>query len=251
VSEAGGGASNEAGGGTGGEGSASDEPHAARGESERSERTPSPVTSRSRRAREASEASPDVDSGASGEAGGGASGEAKRSRRAREASEASPNVDGEVVVRADLLGTLIFAITAAAAAIFFTTVWQWIAAVTALVLFALGVFAFLWSYYNAVLRSRRDEISVTALYLLLGPATPPPVRRTMLGALAIQVAVAVATTFARLETADGSQGSSLALGFLVPMFGFGLNGLWAAYHGAFPPRAAGTPTGDRRSSVPE
>ena len=42
------------------------------------------------------------------------------------------------------------------------------------------------------------------------------------------------TTFARLEGPDGKPGSSLALGFLVPMFGFGLNGLWAAYHGDFP-----------------
>ena len=60
---------------------------------------------------------------------------------------------------------------------FFTTFWQWVAAVTALALFAIGVFAFLWSYYNAVQRSRRDEIGVAQLYLLLGPPTPPRVRR--------------------------------------------------------------------------
>ena len=102
-------------------------------------------------------------------------------------------------------------------------------------LFAVGVFAFLWSYYNAVQRSRRDEIGVAELYLLLGPPTPPRVRRLMLGALAAQVVIAVATTFARLDGPDGKPGSSLALGFLVPMFGFGLNGLWAAYHGRFPP----------------
>ena len=49
----------------------------------------------------------------------------------------------------------------------------------------------------------------------------------------------MATTFARLEGPDGKPGSSLALGFLVPMFGFGLNGLWAAYHGRFPARDEG------------
>jgi hypothetical protein len=157
---------------------------------------------------------------------------------------------GDVVIRANLAGTLLFTITATAAAVFFTSVWQWIAAVTALALFAIGVFAFLWSYYNAVQRSRRDEISVTGLYLLTGPPTPTPVRRTMLSALAVQVIVAVATTFARLEGPDGKQGSSLALGFLVPMLGFGLNGLWAAYHADFPRRRTEQPT-DRASPVPE
>ena len=143
---------------------------------------------------------------------------------------------GDVLVSADLAGTALFAVTATLAAVFFTTFWQWVAAVTALALFAVGVFAFLWSYYNAVQRSRRDQIGVAELYLLLGQPTPPRVRRLMLGALAAQVLIAAATTFARLEGPDGKPGSSLALGFLVPMFGFGLNGVWAAYHGRFPPR---------------
>ena len=43
-------------------------------------------------------------------------------------------------------------------------------------LFAIGVFAFLWSYWNAVQRSRTDEISVTQLYFLMGEPTPSPVR---------------------------------------------------------------------------
>jgi hypothetical protein len=64
----------------------------------------------------------------------------------------------------------------------------------------------------------------------------------MLGALAVQVVVALVTAFARLDGPDGRPGSSLALGFLVPMFGFGMNGLWAAYHATFPPRATTTIT---------
>jgi hypothetical protein len=72
----------------------------------------------------------------------------------------------------------------------------------------------------------------------------------MLAALAIQVVVAAATTFARLQGPDGKQGSSLALGFLVPMFGFGMNGLWAAYHASFPPRRM-EQRGGERTSVPE
>ena len=128
---------------------------------------------------------------------------------------------------------------------FFTTFWQWVAAITALALFAVGVFAFLWSYYNAVQRSRRDEIGVAELYLLLGPPTPPRVRRHDARRCSLRrSSIAVATTFARLDGPDGKPGSSLALGFLVPMFGFGLNGLWAAYHGDFPPRST---SDDRRA----
>lgn len=143
---------------------------------------------------------------------------------------------GDVLITADLAGTALFAVTAALAAALFTTFWQWVAAVTALALFAVGVFAFLWSYYNAVQRSRRDEITVGQLYLLIGHPTPPRVRRVMLATLGAQAVIALATTFARLEGPDGKPGSSLALGFLVPMLGFGLNGLWAAYHGNFPRR---------------
>jgi hypothetical protein len=141
-----------------------------------------------------------------------------------------------VVVRANLVGTAVFGVTAVLAAAFFTTFWQWVAAITALVLFAIGVFAFLWSYYNAVQRSRSDEIGVAQLYLLLGPPTPATVRRIMLSLLGGQFAIAFVTTFSRLEGPDGKPGSSLALGFLVPMLGFGLNGMWAAYHGDFPHR---------------
>ena len=143
---------------------------------------------------------------------------------------------GDVLIRANLAGTALFAVTAALAAGLFTSLWQWIGAVVALVLFAIGVFAFLWSYYNAVQRSRRDVISVSGLYFLLGDPTPSRVRRIMLATLLVQLTVAVVATFARLEGPDGKAGSSLALGFLVPMFGFGLNGLWAAYHASFPPR---------------
>jgi hypothetical protein len=148
---------------------------------------------------------------------------------------------GDVLITVDLAGTAAFTVTAALAAVFFTTLWQWVAAITALVLFAIGVFCFLWSYYNAVQRSRRDVISVSGLYFLLGDPTPPRVRRVMLSTLAVQLVVAITTAFARMNGPDGKPGSSLALGFLVPMFGFGLNGMWAAYHAAFPRRQDALP----------
>lgn len=145
--------------------------------------------------------------------------------------------DGERIVRADMILTAIFGATAAYAAIDFSTVAQWVGAVTAMTLFTIGVFAFLWSYWLAVQRSRVDEITVGPLYLLLGPAIPSRIRRTMNLTLLAQVAIAMITTFSRPDGPDGNPGSSLAVGFLVPMLGFGFNGLWAVTHGTFAPRS--------------
>ena len=140
------------------------------------------------------------------------------------------------IVRADAAGTVVFAVTAGLAAALFTTAMQWLGAVTAFVLFAVGVFTFLWAYVIAIGRSRTDDISVTSLFLLTGVSTPRRVRVAMNGLLAAQVAIATITTFARLDGPDGNPGSSLAVGFLVPMFGIGMNGLWAARHATFGPR---------------
>ena len=137
---------------------------------------------------------------------------------------------------ADVVGTVVFTITAVFAAVAFTTAAQWVGAVTAMGLFAVGVFAFLWSFWNAVQRSREEQISVTQIYLLLGSPTPPRVRRIMLSMLLVQIVVALATALSRPNGPDGSPGSSLAVGILVPMFGMGLNGLWTAFHGTFEPR---------------
>ena len=141
-------------------------------------------------------------------------------------------------IRADVVLTALFAATATYAAADFSTPAQWLGAVTAMTLFTIGVFTFLWSYYNAVQRSRTDEISVTQLYLLLGSAIPSRVRRTMNLTLLAQLAIATITTLSRPNGPDGNPGSSLAVGFLVPMLGFGLNGLWAVTHGAFARRRA-------------
>ncbi len=145
--------------------------------------------------------------------------------------------DGERIVRADIFLTIVFGATAAYAAINFSTAAQWVGAATAMSLFTIGVFLFLWSYWLAVQRSRIDEISVSQLYLLFGPGIPKRIKRTMWLLLLAQVAIATTTTFARPDGPDGNPGSSLAVGFLVPMMGFGFNGLWAVTHGTFSPRS--------------
>lgn len=137
---------------------------------------------------------------------------------------------------ADVAGTVIFAITAVYAAVVFSTTAQWVGAIAAMSLFAIGVFAFIWSFWNAVQRSRTEQIGVMQMYLLLGDPTPPRVRWIMSAMLVAQIGVALATALARSEAEDGTPGTSLAVGILVPMFGLGLNGLWCAFHGVFPPR---------------
>ena len=156
-----------------------------------------------------------------------------------DADTAPERAAGNVIVMADVVGTVAFTITAITAAVVFSTPSQWVGAITAMALFAIGVFAFIWSFWNAVQRSRDEQIAVTQVYLLLGPPTPPRIRRIMLSMLLIQTVVGLTTAIARSEAEDGSPGTSLAVGVLVPMFGIGLNGLWCAFHGVFPPRPDG------------
>ncbi len=157
---------------------------------------------------------------------------------------------GDVIIAADAVGTGLFVVTAVLAATTFTTTTQWIGAITAMTLFVIGVVVFLWAFYNAVQRSRTEQVSVTQLFLLLGDAVPSRVRRIMLTLVVVQFGTALATTLARPNGPDGSPGSSLAVGFLVTMFGLGLNGLWAAYHARFAPRqdldAAAVPESSQR-----
>ena len=142
---------------------------------------------------------------------------------------------GERIVRTDLIGTAVFAVSAIVSAVVFTNPVRVAAVVVALVLFAIGIFGFIWSYITAVQRSRSDNIAVAQLYFLASGSTPRRVKRLMLGALAVQIVVAVATAVAR-STTEGRSGSTLAFGILVPMFGLGVNGLWCSRHGSFSAR---------------
>ena len=94
-------------------------------------------------------------------------------------SEPDAGALSDAIVRIDIALTAVFVVTAAYAATVFDTPAQWIGAVTAMVLFAVGVATFLWGFWNAVQRSRTEEIAVTQVFLLLGTPTPAPVRRAM------------------------------------------------------------------------
>jgi hypothetical protein len=143
---------------------------------------------------------------------------------------------GRRIITASWVGTAVFTVTALAATIKPDDVFESPAIVVALVLFAIGTVLFLAAYAKAVSRSRFDNISVVGVYFLAGCA-PRPVQVRLLGSLAVEVAVAVATASIRPFT-------SLAYGILVPMFGLACCGLWGAYHGTYPRRA------DPRDSLP-
>ena len=161
--------------------------------------------------------------------------------------------DGGVIVRVNVLATAWFVLTATAATIVFDGPVLWIAGFTAVSMFLAGLVTFLWAFLAAVGRSRTESIAVTQLFLLLGGVAPRRVTWVMLSLLGAQSGVGLATAILRADAGDGTPGSPLALGVLVPMFGLGLNGLWGAYHGSFGVRHDTVSTGsqDPASDRPE
>ena len=162
-----------------------------------------------------------------------------------------PPPPGPGVRRASWAGTVAFAATAIAAVLAPST-FEPAALVVAVALFAGGGAVFLWAFAVVAGRSRTDRMELAQIWFLAGPPTPRAVRRNLLGALAAQVVVGLATAGARPYT-------SLAAGALVPMWGLGLCGLWAARHGTFPARPADkrrpgpgirSPNADRREQDP-
>lgn len=130
------------------------------------------------------------------------------------------------MIAASWIGTAVFTVTAVLSVA--TSAMRAVGVAVALVLFAIGCVVFLKAFFEAVERSRTEEIAVANLYFLSGSA-PSAVRRHLLGSTAVQVVVAFATASARPFTA-------VAFGILVPMYGLGMAGLWAARHGEFPNR---------------
>ncbi|MBI4882674.1 MAG: hypothetical protein HY826_01315 [Actinobacteria bacterium] len=141
------------------------------------------------------------------------------------------------LVRADVAGTGLF-LAALGVAIPLRThrLAQVLIAVVSIALFAAGVAASLWAYTSALERSRVDEIGVANLYLLTGPTAPSPVKRALTLSLAVQVMAALAGAIVGVSGLQESELNALAFGVLVPMFGIGMNGAWAARYGSYGPR---------------
>jgi hypothetical protein len=144
---------------------------------------------------------------------------------------------GARVVRVDLAGTVVFLIALAIAVPLRSHRFaQFLIAGVSMALFAVGVATTLWAYTRALDRSRVEEVGVANLYLLTGDTAPKIVGRTMSLALAVQVLAAIAGAWIGVVGLDKGELNALAFGVLVPMFGVGMNGVWAARHGSYGPR---------------
>lgn len=154
---------------------------------------------------------------------------------------------GARLVRADVAGTLLFvAALAVAVPLRDERFAQVLIAVVSGVLFAIGIAASLWAYVSALERSRAEEVGVANLYLLTGDTAPRDVKRLMLGMLTLQVVAALAGAIVGVAGLDESELNALAFGVLVPMFGIGMNGAWAARYGSYGPRV-NAPTTTRKN----
>jgi hypothetical protein len=132
------------------------------------------------------------------------------------------------VIRASWVGTALFAFTAIGDVV--TPTFKIPAFVVAVALFVVGTGVFLGALVIAAGRSREHEIGMGGLFFLQG-AADRRVQLHLLGSLAVEVAVALATAAARPYT-------SLAFGILVPVYALGIAGLWGARYGRFAPRVA-------------
>ena len=140
-------------------------------------------------------------------------------------------------MRFDLLGTGVFVVALAIVVPLRTEHWaQVVIAVVSVVLFAVGVGASLWAYAAALERSRVQEVGVANLYLLTGATAPQSVKRKLLWALVVQLVASFAAATIGVIGLDESQLNALAFAVLVPMFGIGMNGAWAARYGSYGPR---------------
>jgi membrane-bound metal-dependent hydrolase YbcI (DUF457 family) len=152
-------------------------------------------------------------------------------------TDAHPRQPGTRVVRLDLAGTALFLIALAIAVPLKDQRFaQFLIGGVSMVLFTIGVAATLWAYTRALDRSRVEEVGVANLYLLTGHTAPTTVARTMTAALVVQSVAAVGGAWAGMVGLGEGQLNALAFGVLVPMFGIGMNGVWAARHGSYGPR---------------
>ena len=141
------------------------------------------------------------------------------------------------LVRANLVGTALFVAASGLAMPFKDQRWAQVEViVVSVALFAVGIFTSLQAYVRALDRSRVHEIGVANLYLLTGRTAPPPVKRLMLAALTVQVVMAIVAASVGVSGLGENDLNALAFAVLVPMFGIGMNGAWAARYGSFGPR---------------
>lgn len=130
---------------------------------------------------------------------------------------------GRGIIRFGWVANALFLVTAVPAAAG-VDAFEGVAIVVALVLFFIGMGAFVYAFAVAAARSANgDNVAVANLYFLQGSA-PRSVQHQFLAMFVVCFVIAVATVV------------WAPFGFLVPMLPLGLAGVWAARYGTFPPR---------------
>ena len=150
--------------------------------------------------------------------------------------ELAAEEQGSGIINLSWAGTAVYA----ALAIGGTIVPDWFALATAAVsggLFVIGCVVFLWAYAIAVSRSRTDAIGIGGLYFLADSAPRVPRFRLRLS-FAVEIVAAIVSSSIRPFT-------PMAFGFLVPVYGLGMMGLWGARYGTFEPRRAASDERDQ------
>ncbi len=102
-------------------------------------------------------------------------------------------------------------------------------AVVSVVLFFVGVVAFVIAFVIAAGRSRDEEVWFGGAFFLTGGVAAPRMRLLLLGSLAAQVVIG-------LVGASLAPFTALAFGVLVPLSGLGFLALYGARWGEFSPR---------------
>jgi hypothetical protein len=131
--------------------------------------------------------------------------------------------EGRAIIGFGWAANLVFFVTAVPSAAG-VDAFEGVAIVVALVLFFVGLGAFVYAFAVAAARSANgDNVAVANLYFLQGSA-PRAVQHQFLAMFVVCLVIAMATVV------------WAPFGFLVPMLPLGLAGVWAARYGTFPPR---------------
>lgn len=137
-------------------------------------------------------------------------------------------------VKANWIATAVFAVIAFAAVPI--DVLRGPQAVVSIGLFVAGVVAMAATLVIGAGRSRSEVVTVGGLFFI-ADSGPKSVQRQFIGALLAQTVIGIASAAMR-PYVDGLPDTGAAFAVLVPVFGLGLSGLWAARHGTFPERPA-------------
>jgi len=154
---------------------------------------------------------------------------------------ASPQViAGTGILRATVVGTVVFVLLGLAASIFQGALTGAYVAVSLLEFFV-GMVVFGLAFFRAIDRSRTEAIGIGGLFFASGSA-PKRVQAILMISLTVQVVASIVVASLHLYT-------GLAFGVLAPMWALGFTGLWVAAYGTFPLRTPEPSRAGRREEA--